>query len=472
MIFVNNHKNIKMKYIYICSLVLATALSTHAQTPDLSFEIFQNGFSSPTTITNAGDDRLFIMEQDGVIKFIESENITTFLDIKDRVSSPSDNLGGYTDELGLLGLAFHPNFQTNGYFFINYTNNNKNTIISRFSIDQNDPNIADVSSEEIIMEIEQPYSNHNGGCIAFGLDGFLYIGMGDGGSGGDPQGYGQNMNSLLGKILRIDVSSLPYTIPPTNPFVEQLNHKPEIWASGIRNPWKFSFDKTTGDLWIGDVGQNSFEEIDFQSSDSPGGENYGWKCYEGYEPFDISNCNDQYTDPVHTYVNNGFPNDCSVTGGHVYRGSQYPNFVGHYIFGDYCSGKIFTLYDGGNANFDLTTQENTDIFISCFGEDANGELYIADRNSGIIYSIIDNSNSTSVGELEREELNIYPNPATKTEIINLSIGKDGDLVSISDLNGKIVSKQKIQNKQIYIQDLNYGVYFLEIDNKKTKLIIE
>ena len=356
-----------MKIFKIIIVFIVFNLSANAQSPLLSFEEFQTGFTSPTTITNAGDDRLFILEQNGIIKFIQSGNVSTFMDINDKVSSPIDNLDVYDDELGLLGLAFHPDFENNGFFFVNYTNNDQNTIISRFKVNPNNPNEGEINSEEIILEIDQPFSNHNGGCIAFGPDGFLYIGMGDGGNGGDPQGYGQNMNSLLGKILRIDVTTLPYSIPNSNPFVGNNNYAPEIWASGVRNPWKFSFDKNTGDLWIGDVGQNAWEEVDFQPSNSQGGENYGWNCYEGFEIFQTNDCNDNYTDPIHTYENNGYPNDCSITGGHVYRGSAYPNFDGHYIFGDYCTGKIFTLFNEGGDNFEITTQENTNIFISCFG---------------------------------------------------------------------------------------------------------
>ena len=442
-----------MKFFNIFIILLTLNLNLIAQTPNLSFESFETGFSSPTTITHAGDDRIFVLEQNGVIKIIENGMVSTFMDINNRVSSPADNLNVYDDELGLLGLAFDPDFSNNGYFFINYTDNNQNTKVSRFSVDASNPNLGNDNSEEVVIEIEQPYSNHNGGCIAFGPDGYLYIGMGDGGSGNDPQGFGQNMTSLLGKILRIDVSSLPYSIPNTNPFVGNNNYSPEIWASGVRNPWKFSFDSQTGDLWIGDVGQNAWEEIDFQSVSSQGGENYGWNCYEGFEFSENSGCDDTYTDPIHTYENNGYPNDCSITGGFVYRGSMYPNFDGHYVFGDYCTGKIFTLSDQGNASFDLSAQEDTDIFISCFGEDYNGELYLADRNTGEIFSIIDNSNPvdvsfnclaegcidpndgngtyqtledcqamclTSVEESLLEEILVFPNPTTKNSVLNQS----------------------------------------------------
>ena len=493
-----------MKYFYSLIILFSFNLNLIAQTPDLSFVSFETGFSSPTTITHAGDSRIFVLEQDGVIKIIESGNVTTFMDIKQRVSSPADNLNTYDDELGLLGLAFDPDFTNNGYFYINYTDNDLNTKISRFSLDNSNSNLGDSNSEELVIEIEQPYSNHNGGCIAFGPDGYLYIGMGDGGSGGDPQGFGQNMTSLLGKILRIDVSTLPYTVPDSNPFVGNNNYSPEIWASGMRNPWKFSFDSETGDLWIGDVGQNAWEEIDFQSANSQGGENYGWNCYEGFASFENSGCNDTYADPVHTYENNGYPNDCSVTGGIVYRGSLYPNFDGHYVFGDYCTGKIFTLSDQGNASFDLSTQENTDIFISCFGEDSNGELYLADRNSGEIFSIIDNSTNqtisfdclpegcidpndgsgsyqteedcqamclTSVKESSLEEILIFPNPITKNSVLNFENIEEGSLVIISNMLGKIITSKIVNNQKIDLNKINSGVYFIEIENHTSKKLI-
>ena len=437
-----------MRFLNIFSILLALNLSSTAQTPDLSFESFQTGFSSPTTITHAGDDRIFVLEQNGIIKFIENGEVYNFMDINNIVSSPSDDLNVYADELGLLGLAFDPDFENNGYFFLNYTNNDQNTIVARFSIDPDNPNLGDADSEELVIEIEQPYSNHNGGCIAFGPDGYLYIGMGDGGNGGDPQGFGQNMNSLLGKMLRLDVSTLPYTVPSTNPFVGNNNYSPEIWASGLRNPWKFSFDTETGDLWIGDVGQNAWEEIDYQSANSQGGENYGWNCYEGFASFENSGCNDQYTEPVHTYENNGYPNDCSITGGFVYRGTNYPNFNGHYIFGDYCTGKIFTLSDQANANFDLSTQENTDIFISCFGEDSNGELYLADRNTGEIFSVVDNSVTQTASYIGPESVD-YDSASNRYFISNSS-------------NGQILEMDCQGNLSVFVSDIDGGPHGLEV----------
>jgi glucose/arabinose dehydrogenase len=438
-----------MRFSTIFIVLLALNLSSTAQTPELSFESFQTGFSSPTTITHAGDDRIFVLEQDGLVKIIENGDVSTFMNIKSIVSSPADDIDTYADELGLLGLAFDPDFENNGYFYLNYTNNDLNTIVSRFSVNPDDSDQGDDNSEEVIIEIEQPYSNHNGGCIAFGPDGYLYIGMGDGGNGGDPQGFGQNMTSLLGKVLRLDVSTLPYSVPSTNPFVGNDDYSPEIWASGLRNPWRFSFDTETGDLWIADVGQNAWEEVDFQSANSQGGENYGWNCFEGFEPFQDNVCTDEVTEPVHTYENNGYPNDCSITGGFVYRGTTYPNFNGHYIFGDYCTGKIFTLSDQGNASLDLSTQENTDIFISCFGEDSNGELYLADRNTGEIFSVVDNSSI--------EEVDYYDGP----ESVDYDSVSNRYFISNSN-NGEILEMDCQGNLSVFISNVGNGPHGLEV----------
>ena len=327
-------------------------------------------------ITHAGDERLFVVERAGRIKIIidGSIHINNFLDITSKVN---DN----PNERGLLGLAFHPDYFSNGYFYVNYTMNNGDTRISRFSV-ANDPNTADPNSEMVIMEIDQPEWNHNGGGIKFGPDGYLYIGTGDGGSGGDPWGpigNGQNTQTLLGKMLRIDVNNgSPYSIPPTNPFVGNNDVLDEIWAIGLRNPWRFSFDKETGDLWIGDVGQNVWEEIDFQPANSTGGENYGWKCYEGTHNFS-SNCGTatNFVDPVHDFSHGNFEH-CSVTGGFVYRGCENPDFVGHYIYTDFCSGVFWSLVPDGNGGWTNTQIANYGGYdISTFGEDVNGELYVA-----------------------------------------------------------------------------------------------
>ncbi|QQS37601.1 MAG: PQQ-dependent sugar dehydrogenase [Ignavibacteriales bacterium] len=329
-------------------------------------------FTNAVDFQNAGDgtDRIFIVEQAGVIRvFQNNPNATTtkvFLDITDRVSS-----GG---EMGLLGLAFHPDYENNGYFYVNYTTSSpRNTKVSRFQVTSN-PDSADKNTELNLMTISQPYSNHNGGQTSFGPDGYLYIAMGDGGSGGDPDNYGQNKAAWLGKILRIDVNStqgvLNYAIPPTNPFAGNTQgFKEEIYAVGMRNPWRFSFDSETGWLWTGDVGQNAYEEIDVIEL----GKNYGWRCYEGNAPYNTAGCNEIYTSPIWVYPRSeGY----SVTGGFVYRGPNVPGLYGKYIYADYGSRKVWSIeYDGINpaVNTLLLTASASPV---SFGVDQNNELYV------------------------------------------------------------------------------------------------
>ncbi len=307
------------------------------ESDDYYLEKVSDGYSKPLYLTHSGDgtDRIFIVEQRGVIWILDRDRIqieAPFLDISDRVR----NRG----EQGLLGLAFHPLYRENGHFFLHYSSNNGDTVISRFTVSE-DPNIAEADSEEILLTEEQPYANHNGGQIAFGPDGDLYIGLGDGGSGGDPLGNGQNTNTLLGAILRIDLDEgYPYSIPDSNPFKDTDKGRPEIWAYGLRNPWRFSFDSLTGDLYIGDVGQNQWEEINYQPANSEGGENYGWNPMEGNHCYRSGCGPEAYIPPVAEY---GHKDGCSVTGGYVYRGSLDPNLRGFYLYGDYCSGRICSL---------------------------------------------------------------------------------------------------------------------------------
>lgn len=364
-------------------LLLFFMCTTLGYAQNVELQEVASGFDRPLALTHAFDDRRFVVEQDGEIHIIMSDGTSSlFLDIDNIVGS-----GG--NEQGLLGLAFHPDYQNNGYFFVSYTANNGDSKISRFSVDPTNANIADASSEEVLLTIDQPYSNHNGGCIQFGADGYLYIGMGDGGSAGDPLNSGQDPQSLLGKMLRINVNQVPYSIPSDNPFVGDASTLDEIWAIGVRNPWRFSFDKETGDLWMGDVGQNDWEEINVQLGTSSGGENYGWKCYEGNHPYSTSNCDgtEVLTYPVHEY-SNSFTQGCSVTGGYVYRGTDYPDLEGVYFFTDYCSGRLWTLTPDGDGGWTHNEALNIDNYnYGSFGEDYQGEIYLVGLDDGKIYKI-------------------------------------------------------------------------------------
>jgi len=363
--------------------------------PNLGLTQYGSGFSHPAQITQAGDgsQRLFIVEQDGRIRILKNQTLLDqpFLDITDRVRC--------CGEQGLLSVAFPPGYAGKGYFYVNYTDNSGDTVVARYRV-TNDPDVANPSSEEAVLMVEQPFANHNGGQLAFGPDGYLYIGMGDGGSGGDPQNNGQNPAALLGKILRLDVESgvVPYAIPPTNPYRQTQGYRGEIWALGLRNPWRFSFDRQTGDLYIADVGQNQYEEVDFQPASSPGGENYGWKIMEGAHCYNSDTCDQSgLTLPVAEYDHS---QGCSVTGGFVYRGQQYPRLQGLYFYGDFCSGRIWgvTTLSGDNRAVQLL---DSPYSISTFGEDEAGELYLADYGSGAIYRLSDSAQASSADVMLR-----------------------------------------------------------------------
>jgi glucose/arabinose dehydrogenase len=309
-----------------------------------------------------GSGRLFIIEKIGRIRVFQDGQLldTPYLNITDRVGS-----GG--NEQGLLGLAFHPNFEVNGLFFVNYTDTNGDTVIARYRVTGN-PNAADPTGEVILLRLNQPFQNHNGGVLAFGPDGYLYAGLGDGGAAGDPQGNAQSLDTWLGKILRLDVDAAePYAIPADNPFGN------EIWAYGLRNPWRMSFDSQTGDLYIGDVGQNQWEEIDFVYAGTPGGLNFGWDYLEGTHPYEGSPPQDaQLVPPVAEYSHS--EGGCSVTSGYVYRGAM-PEWNGIYLYGDYCSGIVWGLIrsNGGWQNQVLYSGVGR---ITSFGQDEAGEIYL------------------------------------------------------------------------------------------------
>lgn len=357
-----------------------------------------SGLTRPVVITSAGDERLFVVEQPGRIRIIDgNENLLpqAFLDIESSVNDgPS--------EMGLLGLAFHPDYAANGYFYVYYTpNGNRRTRISRFQVSAGDENIANTMSELVLMEFSQPYSNHNAGDMHFGPDGYLYIASGDGGSGGDPQNFAQTQTSPLGKMLRIDVDMTSggttpdcdtsgnsnYLNPPGNAFNDAPSADcDEIYFSGLRNPWRFSFDRLTGAMWIADVGQGAREEINFVPAGTSAGINFGWRCYEGDNSFNLSGCSGGYFFPEHDIPHS--QGDCSITGGFVYRGAKYPQLRGRYFFTDFCNTAIRTVSGTpGSSIISEALPAGNIVTPSTFGEDNSGEMYVASLNQGIIYAM-------------------------------------------------------------------------------------
>lgn len=459
-------------YKFVIIIILLFSVSTKAQ---YNFEVaFPNlTFTNALDLQHAGDgsNRIFVVEQAGKIKvFPNQKNINTtkiFLDITDRVTS-----GG---ETGLLGLAFHPDFKNNGYFYVNYTAPNPlRTVISRFKVSTSNPDSAEKNSEQILLTFNQPYSNHNGGCVAFGADGYLYIGAGDGGSGGDPDNNAQNISNYLGKILRIDVNNpqapLNYGIPNSNPFADSTNAniKKEIYAWGLRNPWRFSFDPVTGFLWCGDVGQGNWEEVDLISR----GKNYGWRCYEGLHAYNTNGCNGIYEAPIWEYSHTvGF----SITGGYVYRGQNVPELYGKYIYGDYVTKKVWALsYDGINpaVNTEITTAAGS---ITSFGVDESNELYLVSFD-GKIYRLI---TSTTFVEGQKVLNNFqlyqnYPNPFNPNTKISWqsSVGSHQTLI-VYDVLGNELAKLVDEYKPAGIyevefntntlnKDISSGIYFYKL----------
>ncbi|WP_291114309.1 PQQ-dependent sugar dehydrogenase [Flavobacterium sp. UBA6135] len=453
------------KLLFFTVFCITTSLFSQS----IALQSFATGFSSPVAIVNAGDSRLFVVQRGGLIRILNADgtiNTTPFLSLSSIITA-----GG---ERGLLGLTFHPNYNTNGYFYVNYTRlSDGATVIARYSVSATDANIANPASAQILLTVTQPYTNHNGGSLAFGPDGYLYIGMGDGGSGGDPQNYAQNINSLLGKMLRIDVDNgTPYSIPTGNPFAGAIPGADEIWAVGMRNPWKFSFDRTNGDLWIADVGQSSIEEIN-KALPTDAGLNYGWKCYEGNSVYSTTGCgpSSNYKFPIATYPYGG--GYCSVTGGYSYTGNLYPNFQNKYFFADYCANRIGWIPTAGGT---ITWTAPFSGSLATFGEDVNGELYVAGISNGIVYKLMDTSLGTE--DFTSNGFSIYPNPAEETVTL-----KNANLLAIKQIvlneaSGKIVGSfnPNMGNEtSISVQNLTSGIYFLSIeasngDWHRTKLI--
>lgn len=478
-------KTFKCYYI-IFLIIFLGCKGNFAQNPNIQLiQAFPNvTFTSPIFLThsNDGTNRIFVVQQNGIIKVfpndtnVTSANVKTFLDISNKISSS-------TGEEGLLGLAFHPNYLSNGYFYINYTAPGPlHTVVARFKVSSGNPNKADSLSEYQILQVTQPFSNHNGGNLMFGLEGYLYIALGDGGSGGDPNNNAQNTHVLLGKILRININDTTltarYTIPNTNPFYnDTTSGRGEIFCWGMRNPWRFSQDAVTGVIYCGDVGQNVWEEIDILQP----GKNYGWRVLEGnscYNP--PTNCDTTgKTMPIKVYSHTS--GACSVTGGYVYRGSRRPELQGAYIYGDYCNGRVWMLrYNNGNVTSDslLTTLPTS---LSSFGVDQSNELYITGYSNGKIYRFNKssatgfNNNMNSVPDKYFLEQN-FPNPFNPNTTISFKVPSSKFVkLIVYDLLGKEVAtlvNEKLQpgtyevqfpNNQFTINQNASGIYLYKLE---------
>lgn len=443
----------------VFSLVTTLGLS---QT--IGLQSLASGFSSPVEIAHpANDARLFVVQQTGLIRIVNANgtvNTTPFINLSSLITT-----SGF--EQGLLGLAFHPNYAVNGYFYVNYTRSSDGaTVIARYSVSA-DPNVADTNSGSVLLTIAQPYNNHNGGSIKFGPDGYLYIGTGDGGSGGDPGNRSQNINENLGKMLRIDVDSTsPYGIPPTNPYVGVAGND-EIWAIGLRNPWKFSFNRLNGDLWIADVGQNAIEEVNKIANPLPNtGLNFGWRCYEGNVAYNNSGGCPTYANtvaPISVY-SHGSTGRCSITGGYFYTGTAFPNFTNKYIFADYCTAEIGWIDNLGN----ITWAYNAPGSITTFGEDKDGELYVAIDDT--IYKIVDTS--LSVNDFNNQGIQLYPNPVQNELVIQNDNNLALTSIQISDLTGKVVLEQSLDAvalNRLSISSLAKGIYMATVNGLTGRL---
>jgi len=449
------------------SVSIFSSLIVNAQS--INMEEFATGLTAPVEIANANDSRLFVVQQNGLIKIIQSNgtiNTTNFLNISSKIL--------YGGERGLLGLAFHPEYSANGYFFVYYNNPAGNIIVARYTVSSTDPNTADPNSEKILLNIPKPFENHNGGSIHFAPDGNLWVVTGDGGSGGDPNNNAQNKNSLLGKMLRIDVNTdtAPYNIPPDNPFVG-IDGSDEIWSYGLRNAWKWSFDLSTGQAMIADVGQGQIEEINRMPL-TQAGINYGWRCYEGNSDYNTSGCAAQstMTFPVAVYDHSG--GKCSVTGGYVYRGTQNPGLTGKYFFADYCSTQIGIMSPDNSVVWTPAYSGNN---FSTFGQDFQKELYVAAVNNGKIYKIT----TSTLGTQEVNNFNaitIYPNPASEEIFIDGIPDKNITAEIYTTEGRKVWENDKVKNGQsLDITDVPAGIYYInlksgDMNSYSQKLIVK
>ncbi len=460
-------------------LIIFGTLSFHSIFAQVKVQLERVGQVSeiPTDIANSGDERLFILRKDGVIEILDQEGRILpepFLDISQQVKEEGS-------EQGLLGMVFHPDFETNGYFYLNYINVNGDTHLSRFEVDAMNPDKADPDSEFLVIKLEQTGEAHNGGDLNFGPDGMLYASFGDG-SAPDFENNAQNPALLLGKIIRIDVDNeQPYKVPEDNPFVDNNEVRSEIWSMGWRNPWRFSFDRETGDMWISDVGQDSIEEINLEIQGHQGGLNYGWRCYEGPAGYRSWLCNDPdaLTFPAFAYLHDRTVNGCagSVTGGYVYRGQEYEVLKGKYFYADWCQKRIWMLESLPNDGWASTlVYEGPLKGITTFGENDKGELFVADYD-GTIFKITTDQTSSIDQIPVVEQLKIISNPVKDKLMLRITSNKmlNADLY-LFDTHGKIHRHQNIKVYQsandysIDIANLPASSYFLLLQAANVRIV--
>ncbi len=446
-----------MKKLLFCAGIFSSCMF-NAQS--ITLEEFATGFTAPVEMVNANDARMFVVQQNGIIKILQANgtvNSTNFLNISSKIT--------YGGERGLLGLAFHPQYPTNGYFFVYYNDTSGNITVARYTRSSTNPDVADPSTEKIILNVPKPFDNHNGGSIHFAPDGYLWVVTGDGGSGGDPNNNAQNKNSLLGKLLRLDINATgAYNIPAGNPFVG-IDGADEVWAYGLRNAWKFNFDTVSGNVMIADVGQGQIEEINRMPLTQPG-INYGWRCYEGNSAYNTTGCAAQstMTFPVAAYDHSG--GKCSITGGYVYRGTQYPALQGRYFFADYCSTQIGSLNPDDSITWSAASTGNN---FSTFGVNNQNELFVAAVNSGKIFRV---TTSAVLGTQENDlstSIKVYPNPASKTVFIE-GVKDKNATVEIYNFEGrKVLDQGKIDSdNSINISGIPAGAYFININSGNLK----
>lgn len=431
-------------------------------------------FEQPVEISSSGisgDDRLFVVEKKGKIYLVDnisSENPIKleepFLDISAKVNSASEG--------GLLGLAFSPEYETKGYFFVHYTFDNGGQFssrIARFNVSEDDPSKADPSTEVNVLTVAQNEQNHNGGDLVFGPDDILYVAFGDGGGQNDEYINGQNPQTFLGKILRIDVKTLPYNIPIGNPYDGDDNVFDEIWSVGLRNPWRVSFDRVTGDFWIADVGQDQFEEINMEKAGSPGALNFGWNCYEGEIIFDPIACVYPIvnTEPIFSYSHNAGPR--SVTGGYVYRGSRHPDLYGKYVFTDFVNSKLWWIISGiENETYDvedivIETDDNPSK-VTTFGEGNEGELFFATLDDGRLWRLM-TTVVASVNQVDNSKYRVYPNPFNSKLNIERDAGEEVEYI-IRDSFGKLITFGKLKSDNtLSMKGMSTGIYFITLKTR-------